>query len=41
MCGIHDDDRVYLNKKQFDMICTEYMDRFGFEWVEEFTLNGA
>jgi hypothetical protein len=34
-------DRRYNDKKQFDRNCIEYMDEFGFEWVEEFTLNGA
>jgi hypothetical protein len=36
-----DSDKQYDNKKQFDRKCIEYMDEFGFAWVEEFTLNGA
>jgi cbb3-type cytochrome oxidase subunit 3 len=28
-------------RKEFEQACCEYMDEFGFEWVEEFTLNGA
>lgn len=31
----------HIKKRYFSMICTRYMDEFGFEWVEEFTLNGA
>lgn len=34
-------DKRYNEKKEFDRKCVEYMDDFGFEWVEEFTLNGA
>jgi hypothetical protein len=32
---------MYIKKKKFNRICTDYMDEFGFEWMEEFTLNGA
>jgi len=34
-------DKRYNEIKEFDKKCIEYMDEFGFEWVEEFTLNGA
>ena len=34
-------NKLYNEKKEFDRKCVEYMDDFGFEWVEEFTLNGA
>ena len=28
-------------RREFEQACCEYMDEFGFEWVEEFTLNRA
>jgi len=34
-------DKRYNEKIKFDRKCVEYMDDFGFEWVEDFTLNGA
>jgi hypothetical protein len=37
----HESLKTWIKKKQFDKNCTDYMEKFGFEWVEEFTLNGA
>ncbi|MBW6517662.1 MAG: hypothetical protein K0A89_04070 [ANME-2 cluster archaeon] len=36
-------DTVKLTQKrrEFEKACCDYMEEFGFEWVEEFTLNGA
>jgi len=36
-----DSSKKWIKKKQFEQSCTRYMEEFGFEWVEEFTLNGA
>ena len=37
------DKHINLRQKrrEFEQACCDYMDEFGFEWVEEFTLNGA
>lgn len=34
-------DKLRQRRREFEQACCEYMDEFGFEWVEEFTLNGA
>ena len=41
MTKTKDKDQQSINKKQFDKMCCTYMAEFGFEWREEFTLNGA
>lgn len=33
--------KLKQKRRQFEQACCEYMEEFGFEWVEEFTLNGA
>jgi hypothetical protein len=37
----HESRKTWIKKKQLDKNCTDSMEEFGFEWVEEFTLNGA
>jgi len=34
-------DKLRQKRREFEQACCDYMDEFGFEWVEEFTLNGA
>jgi hypothetical protein len=34
-------DILRQRRREFEQACCEYMEEFGFEWVEEFTLNGA
>jgi len=34
-------DKLRKSRREFEQACCNYMDEFGFEWVEEFTLNGA
>jgi hypothetical protein len=34
-------EKLKQNRRKFEQACCEYMEEFGFEWVEEFTLNGA
>ncbi|MCG7849818.1 MAG: hypothetical protein MIO93_11670 [ANME-2 cluster archaeon] len=33
--------KLTQKRREFEQACCDYMDEFGFEWVEEFTLNGA
>ena len=28
-------------RKEFEQACCDYIEEYGFGWVEEFTLNGA
>jgi len=34
-------DKFRQRRREFEQACCENMDEFGFEWVEEFTQNGA
>lgn len=34
-------DKLTQKRREFEKTCCDYMEEFGFEWVEEFTLNGA
>jgi hypothetical protein len=34
-------EKLRQRRKKFERACCEYIEEFGFEWIEEFTLNGA
>ena len=34
-------DKLRKRRREFEQACCEYMEEFRFDWVEEFTLNGA
>ena len=33
--------KLTQKRRDFEQACCDYMEEFGFGWVEEFTLNGA
>ncbi|MCL7413968.1 MAG: hypothetical protein M8353_10205 [ANME-2 cluster archaeon] len=33
--------KLTQKRREFEKVCCDYMNEFGFQWVEEFTLNGA